>query len=198
MRLVETVRFRRGKLPHWEVDGGRYFVSVRLADSLPRGAVLRLEEIHKAISHVEARSNAFADLQRQYFRAMEKYLDAGAGSCILRDPANAEIVAMELSALADWEIDVPHYTVMPNHWHALIVPRPHCVHSLGAIMKRIKGRTAKKLRRLSGGTGPVWQRECFDRWVRNDSEWERMVSYIHDNPVKAGLTTSWKDHLWTK
>ncbi|MBL9188293.1 MAG: transposase [Opitutaceae bacterium] len=198
MHFVHTTRFRRGKLPHWEVEGGRYFVTVRLADSLPHEVVARLQEIHCALSAIEPASEQFAALQRQYFRTLEKYLDAGTGSCALGDPRCAQLIAKELTALADWAVEAPHFTIMPNHWHALLVPRTGCVHSLGQVMKRLKGRTAKRLRSIGGGGGAVWQREWFDRWMRDDSEWEKTIAYIHNNPVKAGLAATWQEHPWTK
>jgi len=95
-------------------------------------------------------------------------------------------------------VAVPHFTIMPNHWHALLVPDPSSPHALSTIMKRIKGRTAKRLRALLGGSGPVWQREWFDRWMRSDAEWEKSVAYIRNNPVKAALVGSWSEHPWTK
>jgi putative transposase len=196
--IPHTTRFRRGKLPHWEVDGGRYFVTVRLADSLPAEAVHRLQEIHHQLSAIESASVPFADLQRQYFRTMEKYLDNGAGASLLKQRDCAQAVLNELSTLTEWQVDVPHHTIMPNHWHALIVPRSDCERSLPEIMKRLKGRTAKQVRSLAGGSGPVWQREWFDRWIRDAAEWERTVTYIHENPVKAGLAPRWQDHPWTR
>jgi REP element-mobilizing transposase RayT len=200
MHLVHTTRFRRGKLPHWEVEGGRYFITVRLADSLPAPVVAQLQEIHRALAAIEPASEQFAALQRQYFRTMEKYLDAGVGSCALRDPRCAQTVATELAALTEWAVDAPHYTVMPNHWHALLISRAGCAHSLDEIMKRLKGRTGKQLRAATGtsGSGAVWQREWFDRWMRDDGEWDKTVAYIRNNPVKAGLAAHWEDHPWTK
>lgn len=198
MRLARTTRFHRGKLPHWEVEHGRYFVTVRLADSLPAETVACLHEIQCAVAAVTPVSAQFADLQRRYFRTMEKFLEAGAGSCALREPRCAQAVVAELSALAEWEVDVPHFTIMPNHWHALLVPRPSCARTLAEMMKRVKGRTAKQVRRIIGGVGPVWQREWFDRWMRSDSEWEKTIAYIRNNPVKAGLAAAWPDHPWTQ
>ncbi len=200
MRVVETTSFRRGKLPHWEIKNGRYFVTLRLADSLPAPVVAQLQETHTALSSIAPASEQFAALQRQYFRTMEKFLDAGTGACLLRDTAHAAIVRTELLALADWHIAVPHFTVMPNHWHALIVPAPDCSHPLASIMKRLKGRTAKQLRAATAtsGTGPFWQREWFDRWMRDDTEWERTVAYIRQNPVQAGLAATWQEHPWTQ
>lgn len=198
MSYLHTTRLRRGKLPHWEVESGRYFVTVRLADSLPREAVLRLQDTHLAISKIEPRSPQFVALQREYFSVMEKYLDAGAGACLLDDGRCASIVVDELQALADWAVETAHYSIMPNHWHALIVPYDDSPHSLSELMKRVKGRSAKRIRAAIGGSGPVWQREWFDRWMRSEAEWEKTVAYIRQNPVKAHLAGTWQAHRWTR
>ena len=196
--MAQTTRFTRRHLPHWEVEQGRYFVTVRCVDSLPKEAVIRLDELARSLYSVTSRSAQFAALQRETFRTMEKYLDRGHGSSPLRRADAAKIVHDEFVALTDWQVSVPHFTIMPNHWHAMIVPGPDCPHSLSDIMKRLKGRTAKRLRALIGGQGAVWQREWFDRWMRDDVEWEKCVAYIRNNPVKAGLVENWTDHLWTK
>jgi putative transposase len=198
MSVPHTIRFTRRALPHWEVEGGRYFVTVRCADSLPATAIARLGEIQRSLAAIESSSPQFIEFQRRHFTALEKYLDAGHGTCPLHTPAAADSVSSEFSALADWHITVPHFTLMPNHWHALLVPEKNCGHSLSAVMKRIKGRTAPVIRKAIGGVGPVWQREWFDRWVRDDAEWEKFVSYIRNNPVKAGLAQTWSDHPWTR
>jgi len=100
----ETTQFRRGKLPHWEVKDGRYFVTVRLRDSLPQEVVLRLREIHRKLQSISPQSKEFSNLQRVCFRTMEKYLDAGSGSCALKETSLASIVAEELQALHDWQV----------------------------------------------------------------------------------------------
>jgi len=196
--MALTLRFYRRHLPHWEVEHARYFVTVRCADSLPREAVLRLREIADSVRATEPRSAAFAGLQREAFRTAEKYLDRGHGSCPLARHEVASVVRDELVALAEWQIDVPHFTIMPNHWHALLVPPSECPQSLSTIMKRLKGRTAKAIRHFEAGTGPVWQREWFDRWIRDDAEWLRCVAYVRNNPVKAGLAPTWQRHPWTQ
>ena len=198
MAFLHTTRFRRGKLPHWEVENGRYFITVRLADSLPREAVVRLQEIHRSLEAIEAGSDQFLALQRTYFRMMEKFLDAGVGACWLQHETIAAQIVCELLSLRNCDVDVVHYTIMPNHWHALISPAATCMQPLSVILKRIKGRTAKYIRRVVGGTGAVWQREWFDRWIRNDVEWARTVDYIQQNPVKAGLVARHLDHAWTR
>lgn len=196
--MAQTTRFTRRHLPHWEVEQGRYFVTVRCADSLPKVAVLRLDELTQSLRLIAPRSAQFIALQRETFLTSEKYLDAGYGACPLRQPATAQVMLDELASLADWQVFVPHFTIMPNHWHVMLIPGPQCPYTLSAVMKRIKGRTAKSLRGLIGGEGPVWQREWFDRWMRDDAGWEKCVAYIRNNPVKAGLARTWSEHPWTK
>ncbi|HVT73965.1 MAG TPA: transposase [Lacunisphaera sp.] len=159
--------------------------------------MLRLQEIHLTLQKIIPKSSQFYALQRQHFLTMEKYLDAGSGSCLLRNRSAAELVVRELTGLSEWLADVPHYSIMPNHWHAILVPQPGCQHSLTEMMKRVKGRSGRSLRQMDHTQGPIWQREWFDRWLRDDSEYDKTVRYIHENPVKAGLVSRWEDHPWT-
>jgi putative transposase len=196
--MAETIRFQRRHLPHWEVKEGRYFVTIRSADSLPREAVLRLGEIAETLGTIAPESAQFAKLQRESFQTLEKYLDAGLGVCPFKQPTAARVIVDELNALAEWQVAVPHDTIMPNHCHVMLVPGTQCRHSLSEIMKRLKGRSARRLRQLLGGSGPIWQREWFDRWMRDDCEWEKCVADIRNNPVKAGFVSAWPMHAWTK
>lgn len=199
MELIpNTTRFHRGKLPHWEIQDGRYFVTVRLADSLPIRALNELRQTHIELCAVKIESEAWRAMQRKYFRTLEKYLDAGSGSCVLRQPEVAKIVAKELHDLAEWDVEVTHFTLMPNHLHGMIVPSSNCLQSLGEIMKRLKGRSAHQIRAVIGGAGPIWQREWFDRWMRDAAEEARTIEYIRQNPVTAGLVPRWEDHPWTR
>jgi putative transposase len=194
---VNTLRFRRHHLPHWEIEGARYFVTFRCADSLPREAIERLHEINQSLHNIEARSPQFAATQRLAFQTLDKYLDAGIGACPLREPRIAQIVTDEFSRVAEWAVQIPHFTIMPNHCHVLIVPSSNAP-ELSVIMKRLKGRTGKRIRATIGGAGPFWQGEWFDRWVRDDYEWEKIVAYIQANPVKAGLVSQTDVHPWTR
>ena len=198
MRLTETIRHSHRRLPHWEVESGRYFVTVRCADSLPADVVARLSEIKQAMSGIPPASAAFVAARRDLFRSLERHLDASHGGCPLKQPAAAEIVVNEMRQLTDWEIQTPRYSVMPNHWHAILVPTDAKAHSLSSVMKRLKGRTAHRIRQIIPGEGPFWQGEWLDRWIRDEAEWDRVVTYIRNNPVKAGLSPTWETHGYTK
>jgi hypothetical protein len=44
-----------------------------------------------------------------------------------------------------------------------------------------------------GGTGRFWYPEFFDRYIRDADHLERVVGYIDDNPVRAGLVIKASD-----
>jgi REP element-mobilizing transposase RayT len=86
------------------------------------------------------------------------------------------------------------WVVMPNHVHLLIlphVPMPQVTHW-------IKGSTAREANQLLGRTGkPFWQHESYDHWVRNEREFQRIVAYIEENPVSAGLAATPDGWPWS-
>ena len=86
------------------------------------------------------------------------------------------------------------YVVMSNHEHVLLLPRI----SPSKLLQSLKGATAREANRSLGRTGETfWQAESYDHWVRDDKERERIVAYIENNPVKAGLVTRAEDYAWS-
>ena len=43
----------------------------------------------------------------------------------------------------------------------------------------------------------LWQREYWDRFIRDENHFQKAVEYIHENPAKAGLIKNSKDWLWS-
>ncbi len=72
---------------------------------------------------------------------------------------------------------------MPNHVHALVQPFTE----LGEIEHSIKSYTANKINKFLNRSGTLWQKEVFDRYIRDFEHYERTVAYIENNPVKARL-----------
>ncbi len=92
--------------------------------------------------------------------------------------------------------DLAFGVIMPDHVHLLLRPRPHSPglwHDLGAIMKSIKGGSARKINRILGTERAVWQKESFDRIVPDDAEFEQKWDYMVNNPRKAGLVEDSED-----
>ena len=47
-----------------------------------------------------------------------------------------------------------------------------------------------------GRSGPFWQADYWDRFIRNDAHFELAIGYIDNNPVKAGLARTPADWTW--
>jgi REP element-mobilizing transposase RayT len=75
------------------------------------------------------------------------------------------------------------FVVMPNHVHLLVTPMPRW--SLEKLTQSWKGFTARVINAKLERVEPLWQQESFDRIVRDPTHFERIVSYIINNPKKA-------------
>lgn len=184
----------RGRLPHWERDGGCYFVTFRLADSLPRKLCLEIADRKKrlaaAIKSGRKLLSCEQAAQRKFgAKQFEAYLDAGRGACSLRDTRIANVMADTL-ILGDGErYRLLAWCVMPNHVHVVLKLFPG--HNLSTVMSSWKSYTAKAANRILCRTGRFWQREYYDRLIRDGNELGRAVSYVLNNPEKVGLQ-NWK------
>jgi REP element-mobilizing transposase RayT len=79
---------------------------------------------------------------------------------------------------------------MPNHVHVLLLP----LTPLPQITQWLKGRTARESNLLLGRPGqPFWEHESYDHWVRDEREFNRIWTYIENNPVGAGFVASPED-----
>src|SRR5262245_52204649 len=67
---------------------------------------------------------------------------------------------------------------------------------LASIMQSIKGWTARQCNLALQRQGQFWQHESFDHVIRHQAEWERIVNYVVNNPVKAGLAEDWQGWKW--
>ena len=181
----------RGKLPHLKHEGAAYFVTFRLADSLPAEAIVKLKAQREAIvEHARAakRPLTWAEEQRVflwYCEKIEKLLDAGTGDCWLRRPDIAALVSKALNYFVKERYELRAWVVMPNHVHAVVWPMPgYC---LSQIEHSWKSYTATQANRILGLAGAFWQKESYDHWIRDDDERARVCDYVVNNPVKAGL-----------
>ena len=74
---------------------------------------------------------------------------------------------------------------MPNHVHVLFVLHPEA--ALEKVIKSWKSWTARKINAAAERNGTVWQKDYFDRLVRDARHFGNCVRYIRRNPIKAGL-----------
>src|SRR5205814_63632 len=80
--------------------------------------------------------------------------------------------------------------VMPDHVHLLIQPWPKtdddtgkgAFWALSELLRSIKSFSAYNINELEKRSGPVWQNEHFDRYVRSDHDLQEKFHYILQNP----------------
>jgi Rad3-related DNA helicase/REP element-mobilizing transposase RayT len=175
-------------LPHWRQEGTTYFVTFRLADSVPAARIKQfLAEREEWLAlHPEPRLEADErEYHEKFGNRFENWLDAGVGSCVLRQPQAAGKMVAALRHFDGERYALGHFVVMPNHVHVLV--RPLAGHTLSEILKSWKSFTAREINQSLGRTGTLWQEESFDHIVRTPQALEQFAEYIRQNPASARL-----------
>ena len=184
--------FRRGTyLPHWEIEGGVYFVTFRLADSLPRYIVRSLKAQRKDVIKTIKKSDKTPtsvenkSINKLFSRKFDRYLDSGRGACHLKNPEIAEMVANALCHFDGNRYFLFAWSVMPNHVH--VVVRPESGYNLSDILHSWKSFTAKRANKILKRGGRFWQPEYYDHLIRDEKDLKRCIEYTYYNPEKAGM-----------
>jgi REP element-mobilizing transposase RayT len=188
MDTLIPISTTRRNLPHWVAEKAVYWVTFRLADSLPQDKLnaWREEYAEWAKCHPQPWDDAvWAEYTERFGDRLEKWLDAGMGSCALARPDVREEVRKSLLYF-----DGSHWTlhaavIMPTHVHCLIEPLGDF--PLSKVMMSIKTASARRANGCLGKNGRFWQEESYDRIVRSEAQYAHFVRYIQANPVKARL-----------
>ena len=185
------VRFRnRGRLPHGEKEEGLYFITIHLADSLPRSVRAKIAE-HRRILDATQQSDTQPHPEQEatlavYSRArIEEYFDRGGGSCPFADHRIAGAMAAALRSREGKHYRLLAWCVMPNHVHVVI--RLFAGRELEGVVKAWKNFSAKAANHALGQKGRFWPREYYNRPIRNGNELGRAIRYVVENPSRAGL-----------
>jgi D-tyrosyl-tRNA(Tyr) deacylase len=177
-----TIHWRN--LPHWQQPGSTYFVTFRLADSLPHEKLehwLVERELWLKQNPPPHSEELRRDFHEQFAARLEQWLDAGHGACWLRQPAIAALVEQALRHFDGQRYQLGDFVIMPNHVHALVTPVDEW--SLEQIVHSWKSYTEHEINKRLERTGKVWQEEYFDHLVRNEAALEQYAAYIRQNPA---------------
>jgi len=187
-----TVTIRnRGYLPHWEKEAGIYFVTFRLADSLPKSVLDQISSERQSIlATAQQLGRSLSPDERKKLECLstltiERYLDSGAGSCRLKNPRIAKEVSVPLTHFDRQRYLLFAWCIMPNHVHVLFSVLPG--HDRASVIHSWKSYTAKQANRLLHAQGTFWEKEYYDHLVRDQADFDRVIAYIRDNPGNAGL-----------
>ncbi|MCB0653895.1 MAG: hypothetical protein KDC85_21640 [Saprospiraceae bacterium] len=218
MKANKIKTFYRHNLPHLQPIGAAFFVTFRLKDSIPRAKLSELKQAFEAKKKTLLRENTVSAKQElmehhhRFFLAYDKLLeDVRTGPHYLKDPKIALMVTSQLHRFDGELYDLVAYCIMSNHVHILIdtslqIPEEQDLFNfeqmdfepLERIMKRIKGASARYANlELDRAGSTFWQKESYDRFIRNEMEFDNVIGYILNNPVKAGIVKKWDDFPFT-
>jgi len=185
--LAETVT-TRNHLPHWQQEEATYFVTWRLKDSVPQ--VLMEEWKRDREEWMRLHPKPWTEEQETEYHSlfstrMDAMLDEGYGECVLRREGCREMLAASLGMFDGERFLMHSWVAMPNHVHALFSMAKG--RKLEKVVGGWKGYSAKDMNVLLEREGALWQKDYFDRMVRDWDHMFRVARYIRRNPVKAKL-----------
>lgn len=183
-----------------------------LEEETRRIAVLKMKD---ESPETQDHAKRIQEFQRHWFGKFEDILHrAETGPTWLRNDNVARVVADALHYRDGKVLRLDCYCIMSNHVHTVFSPfldekdlreirsplglvfistNP----PLNAIMKSLKGYSAWEANRVLERKGTFWEGESYDHVVRNDDEFDRIVKYVLNNPVKAGLVEDWQQWRWS-
>jgi len=205
--------YHKNFLPHIRPIGATFFITIRLKDALPQNIVreLKAEFEEKKAELIEKypddyEQELYYESKRHFGRYDYQLDDKRYGECYLKQPEVANVVVEELQKLDGKYYELQSYCIMPNHIHILIDTSIQ-LHGkdidetnldeeytqLDDVLQEFKGRSGYYCNKALGRRGSFWQRDCYDHYVRDETEWGNIANYIMENPVKAGIVQQSKD-----
>ncbi len=113
---------------------------------------------------------------------IDQYLDKSPEGAYL----NGDMISLLATYLKSLEADFYYliaFSIMPNHVHILFTQKT----DLPRLMKKLKGESATLLNQALGKQGKLWQKDYFDKQIRDERHYCIAYEYIKNNAIKAGL-----------
>ena len=160
--MEEEVFYKR-HLPHYHHNTGNYFITFRLANSLPIGIEdklrnefeIEIKQINKLVN-IEEKIKAEYNCRKVYYDKFDRILNScKTGELWLNEEKIASMVFNEIKGKESKEVENIAFCIMPNHVHMLIGlnyekeeskndDQLHKINQtkLSNLLKLLKGRTA--------------------------------------------------------
>ena len=111
---------------------------------------------------------------------------------VFADPTVAASVVAVLREHAERTgVSIHAFCVMPDHVHLVAGPSARC--DLITFVGQFKN-LAQRAAWARGVKGRFWQPGFWDHFVRRDEDLRRVIEYVLDNPVRAGLVAVRDDY----
>lgn len=115
---------------------------------------------------------------------------------IFSDESNIRILLESLDLYRKkYSYKVIAYCVLPDHFHALIMPSEKA--NISKIMKGVKGYSSKQINSKKNWEGRIWQHQFLDHVITRNEDYKAHIDYIHNNPLKHNLVENLDDHRWS-
>ena len=179
-------------LPHWELKQSVYHVCFRLHDSVPRHVLQKWEEEKQELEKkLSTNAGIMTDdeisaLKHLGSERIEKYLDAGCGTCVLRDKRIADVVTSTLKHSDGCQYRLLAYGLMPNHVHVMMQLGGSV--ELTTVVQAWKSVSSHRINGLLRRTGTLWQPDYYNRIIRSEEEFRNQLNYVYEN----NAVTSWR------
>ena len=179
-------------LPHWELKQAVYHVCFRLHDSVPRHVLQKWEEEKQELEKkLSTNAGIMTDDEISALKLLgseriEKYLDAGCGTCVLRDKRIADVVTSTLKHSDGCQYRLLAYGLMPNHVHVMMQLGGSV--ELTTVVQAWKSVSSHRINGLLRRTGTLWQPDYYNRIIRSEEEFRNQLNYVYEN----NAVTSWR------
>lgn len=181
--------FYHRNLPHWHPEGHIFFITFRLAHTLPVQVIQDLKVQRESERQIICSKFKGAQQQDELYKIEKKYFgyfDEWLDRCVDKSPrwlaaeAAAKIIAEEIHGLDGDRYRLVAYCLMSNHAHLLVDMSEHvfnpahkgltAFYPLTDTLKLLKGRTARYCNQALGRSGSFWHHESYDHVVRDQKE----------------------------
>jgi REP element-mobilizing transposase RayT len=204
--------YYKRNLPHIHPQGRIFFITFRLADSIPEYVLTQYIHNKECFKkNIRKKMNGILNphtqkkIEKKYFEKFDRVLAKNDGACWLKIPEIAHVIENKLHSFDSVRYNLICYCIMPNHVHLLIDPSqfdiaaklnhdgPTRFYPLTDTLRLIKGSTARYSNQIICRTGPFWHHESYDHYIRNEKELYSIIKYILYNPVNARLVRDWQE-----
>ena len=120
---------------------------------------------------------------------------------LLQTVRSKQIVISVLGTLVNrGKVRVSGFVIMPDHVHAILWFDDDA--DLPKIIQSWKRASAQHLKRFYQENMPsmidyFWQRRYYDFNIRSDVKLKEKLEYMHNNPVRKGLSDSPENYKWS-
>ncbi|MGK0388657.1 MAG: putative transposase [Maribacter sp.] len=192
--------------------GYSYFITIRLADSIPVRIVRQLKDDYQyRVSFIERELPQEKDLlialeRKKYFAKYDHQLDQYIEpNSILYHEDAIECLKNALHEKDNVWYHLHTYSILPNHVHILLdnlmeIDGVHHAKPISEILTYLKKKSSYDIQRTMAVNRTIWQKENYTHSISTENEWLNIASYVSTNPVKADLVRSWRDwkHTYVK